>query len=126
MILAIDNDGHYTVQHYADDSTHTGVRVALLCIESAFERPSAADIANLTTTDRPEDTSLLIRRNADGRRYRLRATESTLRPQDTADIPAQFWPLLPHFRRKIYPRARNECSNLTTRTCWRRTAPPSR
>ena len=33
----------------------------------------------------------------------LRAPESTLRLQDIADIPAQFWPLLPHFRRKIIP-----------------------
>ena len=103
VILAIDNDGHYTVRHHADDSTHKGVRRALLCIESAFERPSAADIASLTTTDRPEDTALLMRRNAEGRRCRLRATENTLRPQDTADIPAQFWPLLPHFRRKVIP-----------------------
>ena len=31
------------------------------------------------------------------------ATENTLRPQNTADIPAQFWPLLPHFRRKAIP-----------------------
>ena len=102
-ILAIDNDGHYTVRHHADDSTHKGAWRALLCIESAFERPSAADITSLTTTDRPEDTALLMRRNADGRRCRLRATKSTLRPQDTADIPAQFWPLLPHFRRKGIP-----------------------
>ena len=100
VVLAIDNDGHYTVQHHADDSTHKGVRRDLLCIESAFECPTAADIANLTTTDRPEDTALLMRRNADGRRCKLHATESTLRPQDIADIPAQFWPLLPHFRRK--------------------------
>ena len=103
MILAIDNDGRYTVRHHADDSTHKGTRRSLLCIESAFEHPSAADIANLTTADRPEDTALLMRRNADGRRRRLRATENTLRPQDTADIPAQFWPLLPHFRQKAIP-----------------------
>ena len=52
VILAIDNDGHCTVRHHADDSTHKGVRRALLCIESAFEHPSAADIASLATTDR--------------------------------------------------------------------------
>ena len=103
VILAIGNDGNYTVRHHANDSTHKGVRRVLLCIESAFERPSAADIASLTTTDRPEYTALLMRRNADGQRCRLRATENTLRPQDTADIPAQFWPLLPHFRRKVIP-----------------------
>ena len=81
VVLAIDNDGDCTVQHHADDSKHKGVRRALLCIESAaFENPTAADIANLATTDRPEDTALLMRRNADGRRCRLRATESTLRP----------------------------------------------
>ena len=28
VILAIDNDGHYTVRHHADDSTHKGVRRA--------------------------------------------------------------------------------------------------
>ena len=103
VILAIDNDGHCTVRHHADDSTHEGVRRALLCIESAFEHPSPADIASLPTTDRPEDTALLIRRNAEGRRCRLRATENKLRPQDAADIPAQLWPLLPHFRRKVTP-----------------------
>ena len=30
VILAIDNNGHYTVQHHAVDSTHKGVRRALL------------------------------------------------------------------------------------------------
>ena len=64
VIVAIDNDGHYTVRHHKDDSTHKGVRRALLCIESAFDNPTAADIASLTTTDRPEDTALLMRRNA--------------------------------------------------------------
>ena len=103
VIMAIDNDGHYTVRHHADDSTHKGVRRALLCIEAAFDNPTAADIAGLTTTDHPEDTALLMRRNAEGRRCRLRATESKLRPQDKADIPAQFWPLLPHFQRKVIP-----------------------
>ena len=67
VVLAIDNDGHCTVQHHAGDSTHKGVRRGLLCIEPAFECPTAADIANLTTTDRLEDTALLMRRNADGR-----------------------------------------------------------
>ena len=66
-------------------------------------KPTAADIASLTTTDHPEDTALLMRRNADGRRCRIRATENKLGPRDKADIPAQFWPLLPHFRRKVIP-----------------------
>ena len=44
-----------------------------------------------------------MRRNAEGRRCRLRATENELRPQDTADTPAHFLPLLPHFRRKVIP-----------------------
>ena len=103
VIVAIDNDGHYTVKHHADDSFHKGVHRAQLCIEAAFDSPTAADIASLTTTDHPEDTALLMRRNADGRRCRIRATENKLGPRDKSDIPAQFWPLLPHFRRKIIP-----------------------
>ena len=62
VILVIGNDGHCTVRYHADDSTHKGVRRALLCIESAFDRSSAAEIASLTTTDRPEDRALLMRR----------------------------------------------------------------
>ena len=103
VIVAIDNDGHYTVKHHADDSFHKGVHRAQLCIEAAFDSPTAADIASLTTTDHPEDTALLMRRNAEGRRCRIRATENKLGPRDRSDIPAQFWPLLPHFRRKVIP-----------------------
>ena len=40
VIVAIDNDGHYTVRHLTDDSTHKGLRRALLCIESAFDNPT--------------------------------------------------------------------------------------
>ena len=79
VVLAIDNDGHCTVQHHAaDDSTHKSVRRASLFIESAFKNPTAADIASLAATDRSEHTALLMRRNADGRQRRLRATEGTL------------------------------------------------
>ena len=40
--MAIDNDGHYTVRHHADDSIHKSVRRALLCIEAAFDNPPGA------------------------------------------------------------------------------------
>jgi hypothetical protein len=103
LVLAIDNDGHYTMKHHVDNSTHKGVRRVSLCIESAFRNPTAADIASLAATDRPEHTALLMRRNADGRQYKLRASEGTLQPPDLADIPAQFRTLLPHFRRKVIP-----------------------
>jgi len=90
VIVAIDNDGHYTVKHHVDDSLHRNVSRARLCIAAAFDNPSAADIASLTTTDHPEDTALLMRRNADGRKCRIRATENKLGSQDKADIPTQF------------------------------------
>ena len=60
-------------------------------------------MASLATGDCPEHTALLMRRNAEGRRFRLRATEGTLRPPDLVDIPTQFRTLLPHFRRKTTP-----------------------
>ena len=91
------------MQNHVGDSTHTGVSRASLCIESAFRDPTAADIASLAAADCPEHTALLVRRNAEGRRRRLRATEGTLRPPDLVDIPTQFRTLLPHFRRKIIP-----------------------
>ena len=128
VVLAIDNDGHYTVQHHADDSTHNkGVRRASLCIESAFKNPTAADIPSIVTTDRPEHTALLMRRNADGRRCRLRATEGTLRPPNIADIPAQFRALLPNFRLKVIPASEERVQQSDyTKMLGLRTALPSR
>ena len=98
-MLATGNDGHCTVKHHVDNSTHKGARRVSLCIESAFRNPTAADIASLAATDRPEYTALLMRRSADSRQCRLRATEGTLQPPDLA----QFQTLLPHFRRKVIP-----------------------
>ena len=101
-VTGIDNDGHYVVctdegeamVSTRSDICHTAVS------QSTPSAQTVRDMAELSHGDE-RDTVKLFSRSAAGRRTRQRAVRGELTPEEVAEIPEIFHPLLKHLQSPI-------------------------
>ena len=101
-VTGIDNDGHYVICTDEEEATvskrndicHTAVS------QSTPSTQTVRETAEIRHGDE-RDTVKLFSRTAEGRRTRQRAVRGELTPEEIAEIPEIFHPLLKHLQSPV-------------------------
>ena len=98
-VTSIDNDGHYVVRLDEDESV-TCVRSDICHVTVSTATPTAQTARKTAELRHGDDrnTVNIFSRSAEGRRTRQRAARGELTPEEIAELPEVFYPLLRHLQ----------------------------